>query len=129
MADQTPPAAPPQAPAAPPAPAPTSTLNQAVEAKVEQGFSTVVKGLWAKYGILFILVGIGLLIAKFGDIASTILAYMSKKDVSDAQKTDTQLKAQEDAANQQADALVKKADALPAQEGQVDDDWDKKQGN
>ena len=82
--------------------------------------------MWSKYGILFILVGIGLLIAKFGDIVTDILAASSKKDLKNAQKTDTQLKAQEDAASQQADALVKQADAMPAQEGEVDDDWDKK---
>ena len=111
MADeQTPPAASPAAPAAQPAATPTPSI---------------IKEMWSKYGILFILVGAGLLIAKFGDIAMSLLASASKKDIEAAQKTDTQLKAQ-DAANQQADALVKKADALPAQQGKVDDDWDKK---
>lgn len=127
MADQTPPAAPPAAPAAQPAPAPT--VSQVVEAKVEQTFSSIVKDLWARYGILFILVGIGLIALKFGSVAMDVLGWSSKKDLQDAIKTDTQLKAKEDATNTQADALVKQANDLPKTEGQVDDDWDKKQGN
>ena len=120
MADQQdPPAAPPVAATAPPAATTTPTIKQEVE-------QSLIKGLWSKYGILFILVGLGLLVAKFGDIAMSLLASLSKKELQDAQKTDTQLKAQENAANQQADALVKKADELPSQEGKVDDDWDKK---
>lgn len=127
MAESIPPAAPPSAPAAPPAPAPTPTVAQEVKAEAEKTFSAILKDMWSKYGILFILVGIGLLIAKFGDIATSLLAAASKKDVENAQKTDAQLKSQEDAANQQADALVKKADELPAQQGTVTDDWYKKQ--
>lgn len=127
MAESIPPAAPPSAPAAPPAPAPTPTVAQEVKAEAEKTFSAILKDMWSKYGILFILVGIGLLIAKFGNIATSLLAAASKKDVENAQKTDAQLKSQEDAANQQADALVKKADELPAQQGTVTDDWYKKQ--
>ena len=125
MADQTPPQNPPQAPPAPQTPTPV----QAVENVVEQGISSTIKALWAKYGILFILVGIGLIALKFGSVAMDVLGGSSKKDLQEAQKTDAELKAKEDATNKQADALVKDAADLPKTEGQVDDDWDKKQGN
>jgi hypothetical protein len=124
MADQTPPQSSPQAP-----PTPVPTVSQAVEAKVEETFSSIIKALWAKYGILFVLVGMGLLALKFGSIAMDVLGWSSKKDLQNAIKTDTQLKAQEDATNKQADALVREVTDLPKTEGKVDDDWDKKQGN
>lgn len=93
---------------------------------VEETFSSAVKALWAKYGIFFILIGIGILALKFGNLLMDILGWSSKKDLEQAQKTDTQLKAKEDATNAQANALVKEANDLPKTEGKVDDDWDKK---
>jgi hypothetical protein len=117
------------APAQQPAPTVTpavQTVSQAVETKVEQTFSSVVKDLWAKYGILFVLIGLGLAILKFNDAIMDVLGWSSKKDLQSTMKTDAQLKAQEDATNNQADVLVKDAEELPGKEGAVDDDWDKK---
>lgn len=107
-----------------PAPAPQNPVPQTNV--VEETFSSAVKALWAKYGIFFILVGIGILALKFGNLAMDILGWSSKKDLEQAQKTDAQLKAKEDATNAQANALVKEANDLPKTEGKVDDDWDKK---
>lgn len=89
----------------------------------------IIKDLWSRYSIFFIIVGALLLIAKFGDIAMDILGYKSKKLLENAQKTDTALKAQEDAANKQANDLIAKADNLPKTEEIVDEDWNKKKGN
>lgn len=105
-------------------PAPTET--QKVETVVEKGFSAIVKDLWNRYGILFILVGIVLVVVKFNSIIMDVLGWSSKIDLEDAQRTDAQLKSQEDQANAAADALVKKANELPTQEGTVNEDWYKK---
>lgn len=101
----------------------TPTVASTVEAKVEQVASFTFKSLWEKYGILFIIMGALLLIAKYSSVFMEFLSWSSKKDLQDAQKVDTQLKTQEDAANKQADALVQAAKDLPKQEGTVSDDW------
>ncbi len=85
-----------------------------------------IKDLWSKYSIFFIVVGAVLLVAKFSDVIMEIIGWKSKLDVEQAQKTDQKLKAQEDAANQQANDLIKKADELPKTEGKVDENWNKK---
>lgn len=117
MADQNTPQNAPQAPVPP--------TNQQVES-----FGTAlvnqVKELWAKYSIFFIIVGALLLVAKFGNVLMDLLAYFSKKDVEAATKKSDQLKSEEDAANKQANDLVKKANDLPNQEGPVDENWDRK---
>jgi hypothetical protein len=107
--------------------APSATVTDKVESAVETGAKSVLKDLWGKYGVLFLLVGLFLLVAKFSDVIMDILGWSSKKDLQKAQATDTTLKAEADAANQQANDLVKKANELPNQEGTVDADWDKKQ--
>ena len=123
MADQTPPQNPPQAPPAPPT---VSQQAPTVVVQAETGLKSVIKDLWGKYGIFFVLIGILLLVAKFNDVIMDLLGWSSKKDLQKAEKTDAELKAQEDAANQQADALVKKANDLPSQEGKVDENWNQK---
>jgi hypothetical protein len=114
MSDQGDQQTPPQATAGIPA-VPTDSVLKAT-----------VKDLWAKYSIFFIIVGILLLVAKFGDIAMNVLAWKSKKDVEEATKTDTRLRAEENTANQQANDLVKQAQDLPKTEGKVDENWNKK---
>lgn len=112
MADQNTPQNPPQAqptPQAPPAPS-----------------TSILKDLWTKHGIFFIVVGALLLAAKFGNVVIDLLTMASKKDVDQATKKDAQLKAEEDAANQKANDLVKKANDLPKQETPVDENWDKR---
>ena len=126
MTDQNDQQGPPAAIAAPVAPAPAPSVAQAVTTAATTAVDNSLKGLWNRYGIFFILVGLGLLILKFNGVIMDVLGWSSKKDLQEAQKTDTQLKAKEDATNTQADALIKQAQDLPKQEGQVDDDWDKK---
>ena len=130
MADQNDQQNPPAPQPAPQAPTPVvaSTVQQAptVVVQAETGLKSVIKDLWGKYGIFFVLIGILLLVAKFNDVIMDLLGWSSKKDLQKAEKTDVQLKAQEDAANQQADALVKKANDLPSQEGKVDENWNQK---
>lgn len=82
--------------------------------------------LWAKYSIFFILVGLVLLIARFGSVMIKIYAWLSKKEVEDTKKETAQLKVEEDAANKKANDLVAKANDLPKQEGTVDENWDRK---
>lgn len=114
MADQNDQQSPPQpAPSVPAVPT-DSTLKAAV------------KDLWSKYSIFFIVVGALILIAKFGDLAMDFLGWKSKKELDQAIKTDDKLKAEENAANQQANDLIKKANELPKTEGKVDENWDKK---
>ena len=110
----------------PPAATPAPVTATTVTTVVEQTFSSIVKALWDKYGIFFIVVGIGLILLKFSSIAVNILGWASKENIAQAQKTDAQLKSKETVANQQADALVQQAQDLPKTEGQVSDDWYKK---
>ena len=123
---QNPPPSASPAQVAAPTPTAAQTVATTVETKVEETFSSMIKDLWSRYGILFFLVGIGLIALKYSSVAMEILGWSSKKDLQSAQKTDAQLKAQEEATNKEADALVKEATDLPKTEGQVDDDWDKK---
>lgn len=87
---------------------------------------SVIKDLWAKYSIFFVIVGILMLVAKFGNLAMDFLAFKSKRAVDDAQKTDQKLKAEENAANKQANDLIKQAEDLPKTEKPVDENWNKK---
>lgn len=89
----------------------------------------IIKDLWSRYSIFFIIVGVLLLIAKFGDIAMDIIGYKSKKLLENTQKQDGVLKAQEDAANKQANDLIAKADNLPNTGEKVDENWNKKKDN
>jgi hypothetical protein len=112
-------------PAVAPEPLEIKAPNPVVQA-VETGFKATVKDLWKNYGIFFIIMGAILLVAKYRDLAIDILGLKSKEDVVEAQKTDQKLQAEENAANQQADALVKESNDLTKNEGEVSDDWDKK---
>ena len=85
-----------------------------------------IKDLWSKYGLLFIIVGVALLVMKSSNFIMDLIASISKKDVQKAEKQDAKLKNEEDSAKTQADALVKQAEDLPSQEKPVDENWNKK---
>lgn len=85
-----------------------------------------VKYLWENDKIFLVLFGVLIAAAKIVSLIMDFLAYQSKKEVDSAVKQDAALKAQEDSAKAQADALVKKANSLPGQEKPVDENWDKK---
>lgn len=99
---------------------------ESLETKAKKTIFATVKDLWGKYSLFFTTVGLLLLAAKFSNVLMDLLNSASKKDLQNAQKTDIVLKAKEETANQQADALVKQAEDLPKQEGTVQDDWFKK---
>lgn len=82
--------------------------------------------LWENDKIFLIVFGVLILAAKFSNLIIDFLAFQSKKEVDSTIKQDSALKAQEDAAKSAANALVKKANDLPAQQTPVDDNWDKK---
>jgi hypothetical protein len=105
---------------------PATTAPPSESQEVTNTLLAPVKQLWTKYGIFFIIVGVLLIALKFGNLAMDVLGWSSKKDLQDAQKKDTELKAQEDAASSQADSLVTQANNLPNQEGPVDADWNLK---
>lgn len=125
MADQNDQQAPPTVPAVPSSSLPTPPTNTAIKA-VEMSFVATLKDLWRRYSIFFIFVGALVLIAKFNDIISDILGLASKKDLEQATNTDNQLRAKENATNNQANALVNQANELPAKEGTVDENWNRK---
>jgi hypothetical protein len=88
--------------------------------------NTDVKTLWAKDRVFLIIFGVLILMAKASSLLMAFYSAKAKAELNAAVKQDASLKAQETAANNQADALVKEADALPSQEAPVDANWDKK---
>lgn len=125
MPDQNDNQSPSQPPTAAQNPLPVPPSNSVLQ-DAAGGLKETIKDLWSKYSIFFIVVGVALLVAKFSSVLMDLLGYLSKREVEQAQKTDAVLKAQEDSANQQADALVKHAQELPSQQGKVTSDWNKK---
>lgn len=85
-----------------------------------------VKYLWDNDKIFLVVFGVLILFAKGSNLVIDFLAFRSKQEVDSATKQDAALKAQEDAAKEQADDLVKKANSLPSQQQPVDENWDKK---
>lgn len=88
-----------------------------------------IKALWAKLGdtkIVLVIIGVITLIVKFRSIIIDLLVKDSKKTLDDATKKDDQLKAEETQANQQADALVKKAAEEGKTDAPVDENWNVK---
>lgn len=82
-----------------------------------------VKSLWSKYGVLFVFVGTLILVAKFNDTLTSILTWLSKRDVSNTEKTTKKLQQKENQDNSQADELVQDSDNLQKNEKPVDENW------
>lgn len=86
----------------------------------------VIQDLWSKYNVLFIVVGLFLLLSRFGYVIMELLAFSSKKEVEKADKKDEQLRKEEDSAKVESNKLVEEAKTLPSKELKIDEDWYKK---
>jgi hypothetical protein len=77
---------------------------------------------------MFLLAGLAVAIyLGWNSLKEMVLAYFGKKEIQKDNKEDTSLKAKEDSANNQADALVKESNDLPSKEKPVSEDWYKDQ--
>lgn len=76
---------------------------------------------------MFLLAILGLVIYfEFDKIKQALLVYGAKKETDTSHKEDQVLATKEKSENDQANALIKTAEDLPKQEGQVSDDWNTK---
>lgn len=82
--------------------------------------------LWQNYRGFLIAFGAIVLTVKFRDILIDLIVSSSKKMFQSAENKNNSLQLKEDKDNNQANALVKEAQALPSQEQPVDVDWYKK---
>jgi len=108
-------------------PAPQTIIVQTAAPEVKTGFFQKIVGffryLFGEGRIILFLAAAGVLIVEFGNKALSSILSKDKKLVDETTQKNAELQAKEDSANQQADALVQKADALPGQEQPVTDDW------
>lgn len=88
--------------------------------------NTDVKTLWANNKLFLIIFGVLILIIKFRTVIIDILVSNSKEILEDAKKQDTQLKSEENKANDQANQLVKESKDLSKNKPKIDEDWNKK---
>jgi hypothetical protein len=102
----------------PPTDAQVLTFGQKIKADI--GY------LWDHEKIFLVIFGVLILAGKFTSMLMDYIAYSSKKTLDKAVQQDGQLKKEEDAANNQANALVDEAKKLPSQEAPVTEDWYKK---
>lgn len=79
--------------------------------------------LFGEGRIILFLIAAGVLVAEFGNQMMSSILKKDKKLVDKSNAENDELKAKEDAANQQADALVQDASSLPGQQQPVTDDW------
>jgi hypothetical protein len=100
-----------------------STAPVPVKLTFGQKFVGFFRYLFGEGRIILLLIAAGVAILEFGNSMMGSILKKDKKLVDDTQKKSDELKSQEDAASQQADALVKHAAELPSQEQPVKDDW------
>ena len=84
------------------------------------------KVLWAKDKVYIIGAAVLLVVVKGRDIFIDLLVSNAKKTMSDAQKKDDQLAAQEKTANDAANKLIADAQKLGENKPPVGDDWNTK---
>jgi hypothetical protein len=87
---------------------------------------TTLKALWLKIRYSFFLFVIVATAVGYRKILTSLLVGGAKKDEAKAVAEDKVLDAKEMDVNNQADAVEKIADVLPATEAPVGDDWNKK---
>lgn len=85
--------------------------------------NTDVKTLWSGNKMFLIGFGLLILIVKFRNVIIDLLVANSKTVLNDAVKKDTELKAEEDKANNAANKLVDEAKKLSDNKPTVDEDW------
>ena len=79
--------------------------------------------IWNRSKIFLIALGIAVVYLEWEKIKEAFLLYTANKEMKSDKKEDQTLAATETSASQQADALVKQAQALPSQEQPVTEDW------
>ena len=89
-------------------------------------FKSPISYLWDNHKIFLIIFGIAIIAYKFREVIIDILVSDSHKKVDEAQKKDVELRAEEKQANDQANQLVKEAEALSQDKPKVDEDWNLK---
>ena len=91
------------------------------------GFIQQLKDLWNR-SKMYILAGLAIAAyLGWNKLKEMLLVYFGKKEIQQDNKEDASLKAKEDSANSQADALVKEANDLPSQQPPISEDWYKDQ--
>lgn len=91
-----------------------------------QLIKTELADIWAKSKI-YIVAGASLLIyLKWRQIKEYLIVKAGNKEIQQSNAKDKDLSTAETTANAGADALVKEADALPASEPTIDDNWNTK---
>lgn len=100
-------------------------------AKVKAAFTSLkgeIVDTWERSKMVILTI-VGLIVAlEFRAIQEWVVAYLNGRSIKAAVAKDDELKGQETALNQQADALVKHAEELPSQEKPVSADWYKNEG-
>lgn len=82
--------------------------------------------MWQEDRVFLFIFAIIIAIAKGSSLLISFWTMRSKQEVNAATKQNAVLQAQETAANDQANALIKQANELPAQQMPVNENWDKK---
>lgn len=82
--------------------------------------------VWSKNKILFFIIIPLIILVKFRDILIQLIVSSAKRLMKETREKDAQLRNEANAANQQANDLVKKADAADDNKPPVDEDWHKK---
>jgi hypothetical protein len=82
--------------------------------------------LWSKDRLFLIVFGVLIIAAKFSGALMDLIAKKSRKDVEQAKEQDAALKAKEDSAKSQAQALIDDADKIGNNLPPVDENWNVK---
>lgn len=89
-------------------------------------FKSPISYLWDNHKVFLIIFGVAIIVYKFREVIIDLLVADSHKKMDEAKKQDAALKAEEKQANDQANQLVKEAEALSQDKPKVDEDWYKK---
>lgn len=89
-------------------------------------FKSPISYLWDNHKFFLIIFGVAIIAYKFREVIIDLLVADSHKKVDEAQKKDAILKSEEKQANDQAEQLIKEAEALSQDKPKVDEDWYKK---
>ena len=92
------------------------------------GLESPLLDIWNRSKIFLLAVGAAIVYLEWQKIKTAFLTLAAQKEMKSDDKQDQALSTQEDNNNKQADALVQQAQALPAQEPAVTDDWYEKDG-
>lgn len=89
-------------------------------------FKAPLSTLWDNHKVFLIIFGIAIIAYKFRSVIIDLLVADSHKKVDEAQNKDVQLREEEKQANDQANQLVKEAEALSKDKPKIDENWNLK---